>query len=99
MAALEIRTQIRESDVSAAVSNLRWAVFESTLPGEWGAPLATGTDGEISAEGELVVGLGSATPLSDGDLVWLYVTESDGTLEGTFRHHGGPVRVSEVEES
>ena len=96
---LEIRTQVRESDVSAAVSNLRWAVFASTLPGEWGAPVATGTDGEISVEGELVVSLGSATPLEDGQLVWLYTTESDGSLAGTFRHHGGPVRVSEVEGS
>jgi hypothetical protein len=97
-APLEIRTQIRDSDVSSAVSNLRWAVFASTFVGEWQAPAATGTDGEISAEGELVVDLGTESGLEDGQLVWLYVSESDGSLAGQFRHHGGPVQVSQVEE-
>ena len=73
------------------LSNLEYAIFTQTLPSAWAVPVAQGSNGTTDAEGNFEIDL-SGAGVMPGQLVYLYVTDTDGTIKPT-KHGGGPVAV------
>jgi hypothetical protein len=76
----------------ANMTNLQYAVFAEPLPENWTAPALQGNDGTTDGDGifELEV---TGFFFAD-DIVYLYITNSDGTV-AEMDHHGGPIAVVE----
>ena len=79
---------------SANLTGLRWAFFDQATPDLFLAPVDQGTGETTDALGNLVIPI--ATNLTIGEIGWLSVSDSDGTITQSPAHKAfaGPVEVS-----
>jgi len=79
---------------SANLTGLRWAFFDQATPDLFLAPVDQGTGETTDALGNLVIPV--ATNLTIGEIGWLSVSDSDGTITQSPAHKAfaGPVEVS-----
>ena len=62
---------------AASLTGLNWAVYEQALPGAHLAPIAKGASGTTNASGVFTTSFSALVTV--GAVVWLVVTNSDGT--------------------
>lgn len=71
---------------------LSWAWFDQATPNDFGTPTDKGALGTTDALGWLKVNLPNTTKKA-GEVGWLIVTDSDGTVEMKHKAFSGPVAV------
>lgn len=79
-----------------SLTGLKWAFYDTTDPSAWAAgPVDKGSGESTDGSGDLVVSLPNTT-LSAGQVGWLIVTDSDGTVTQSppCRSFCGPVTVA-----
>ena len=79
-----------------SLTGLRWAFYDTTDPSAWAAgPVDKGSSESTDGSGDLVVSLPNTT-LTAGQVGWLIVTDSDGTVTQSppCRSFCGPVTVA-----
>ena len=76
----------------SGASGLKWAFWETALPGELLAPVDQGTVEATDGSGGLSISV--TTRLDSGGTGWLVVTDSDGTTSMVHKAFSGPVQVS-----
>jgi hypothetical protein len=64
---------------SANLTGLKWAFFDQVNPGSFVAPTAKGTSGTTNSSGVFTTSV-VGTALSVGQVGWLLITDSDGTV-------------------
>ena len=79
-----------------SLTGLKWAFYDTTDPSAWAAgPVDKGSGESTDGSGDLLVNLTNTT-LSAGQVGWLIVTNSDGTVTQSppCRSFCGPVTVA-----
>ena len=64
---------------SANLTGLKWAFFDEVNPANFTAPTAQGSSGTTNSSGVFTVSV-IGTSLSSGDIGWLLISDSDGTI-------------------
>jgi len=64
---------------AANLTGLKWAFFDQVNPGSFAAPTAQGTSGSTNSSGVFTVTV-TGTTLSVGQVGWLLISDSDGTV-------------------
>ena len=64
---------------AANLTGLKWAFFDQVNPGLFTAPTASGTSGTTNSSGIFTVNV-TGTTLSAGQIGWLLISDSDGTV-------------------
>lgn len=71
----------------------RWAFFDQSVPNIFGAPVDTGTSGSTDSGGNFKVNLPHTT-LTQGQVGWLIVTNSNGDPNAVHFAFSGPAAVA-----
>lgn len=84
-----------DSTPRANLSSLKWAWFDSVNPGSFSAPTDKGTAETTDGSGNLVISLPNSL-LANGEIGWLIVSDSDGTVDQSppGKSFSGPVAVT-----
>jgi len=75
------------------LTGLRWASFDQVLPNLFAAPTDTGTGATTNSAGQITLTLSNSAKTS-GQCVFLILSNTDGTVNGTDRKFAGPVTVT-----
>jgi hypothetical protein len=80
---------------AASLAGMKWAIFSQTNPSAFTAPIAKGSVASTDGSGVLVISL-AGLGVAPGSVVWLLVTDSDGTTTQTpaAKAFSGPVVVA-----
>lgn len=74
------------------LSNLKWAWFDQNTPNLFVAPTDKGVSESTDGSGVLRINLPNTT-LTSGDVGWLIVTDSNGSVSSAHKAFSGPVTV------
>ena len=86
-------TLVNESgSAQTGLSSLKWAWFDEVTPDLFNAPTDQGAAESTDGSGVLTASLLNSTK-PRGQIGWLIVTNSDGTVSATHRSFAGPVAV------
>lgn len=77
----------------ANLSELKWAWFDQSTPDSFTAPTDKGTIASTTGAGVLTLNIPNTT-LRSGQIGWLIITNSDGTVGTTHQAFSGPVEAT-----
>lgn len=89
-----VRVQLFGTSI-ASLSSLQYAFFDEATPSTWLAPIKQGSDGTTSSGGVFSLNLDGETALDIGEIGYLYLANTNGTVS-TFKHHAGPIAVVDL---